>query len=109
MFPKAIRFKFPKTKFDCYLTVVESSELKKWRAHKKLKIEYLDVMESKGKRTIRRYQQSKELKRISRIRKFLTEQQANSVIPAILPQNVVLNVPREVHAQENRGFVENSG
>jgi DGQHR domain-containing protein len=92
MFPKSIRFKFPKTKIDCYLTVVESQQLRQWREDGKLKIEYLSVAENKGRRTIKRYQRTKELRRIGKIRTFLTDQQPNSVIPPILPQNVVLNV-----------------
>jgi DGQHR domain-containing protein len=95
MYPKAFLFKFPNSAVDCYLTLIRSSDLKKWRQDDKLRIEYLRIVTGIDGKKIERYQRSKEARRINKIKRFLDVNGTDSVIPPILPQNVVLNARKE--------------
>ncbi len=95
MYPDAFLFTFPNSAVDCYLTLVKSSDLKNWRQNDRLRIEYLKIVTGHHGKKIERYQRSKEPRRINKIRRFLSIDGNDSIIPPILPQNVVLNVRKK--------------
>jgi DGQHR domain-containing protein len=92
LYPRAVPFEFERAKVKCYLTVMGAEQIADLLSRRRVIVEHLEIVKARSGKVIKKYQRSREERRIGKIVNFLEQPNAHSIIPAILPQNVVLNV-----------------